>query len=321
MRQSSLPLVVLTLVVISSTVAVVRGIESIATSNQPVLSSPPSARLPIATSLSPEHDTPLDLNLEPLPGSLQPPTSSTPEAPAARPTPSPSASVPPPSEVASQPLELSDARIYQLVNPAVVTIYVGREVGSGSIVSADGLVITNTHVVRRAVRQNQAVTVRTVTGREYAGQVVATDRANDLALIRVAASALPEVRLANSEVLQIGQTVHAIGSPFGRAGVMTTGRLLHITQKGDLQSNVQLKPGNSGGPLLNTQGEMIGVNKGIRPPGDGFAEMTSLATNVAVAKSFIEQNRDRTTPIVEPRFLPGTNFPPAFGEGFDRRDR
>lgn len=319
MRQSLL-LVIRLSAVAAVLVTVGRVVESIATSNQPVPPISLSVQ-PLETSLSPEQHPFL-----PTPEQVKasPPLSATltPKVTPASPTPLP-ASLPAQvqQKVSNQPTELADATIYAQVNPAVVTIYVGREVGSGSIISADGLVITNTHVVRRAVRRQEAVTVKTATGSEYSGQVIATDRANDLALIRVSANSLPEVRLGNTERIQVGQTVHAIGSPFGRAGVMTTGRLLNITSKGDLQSSVQLKPGNSGGPLLNTQGEMIGVNKGVRPAGDGFDQATSLATNVLVARSFIDQNRHNVTPISEPRFLPGGGLPPALPEEFNRRDR
>lgn len=320
MRQSLL-LVIRLSAVFAVLVGVSRVVESIATSNQAVAPLVPASQ-PIETSLSSEDypswsRAPVQMSALP-----QPLAGSSPVVAPISPTPLPTLlATPVRPEGSSQPVELSDAKILQQVNPAVVTIYVGRDVGSGSIVSADGLVITNTHVVRRAIRQNEPVTIRMATGNEYSGQVVATDRANDLALIRVAARSLPEVRLANTEVIQVGQTVYAIGSPFGRAGVMTTGRLLSITSKGDLQSSVLLKPGNSGGPLLNTQGEMIGVNKGIRPAGDGFEQATSLATSVLVAKSFIAQNYSNVTPVSEPRFVPGTNFPPGFPSRYDRPDR
>lgn len=304
-------------------VAVGRVVESIATSDQPVPQIALSAQ-PIETSLSPEQHPFLPL----VPAeTLALPSPSASSSPAITPVNPPRPSAAPLAQVqpkASSPSPaLSDTTIYQQVTPAVVTIYVGREVGSGSIVSADGLVITNTHVVRRAVRRNEAVTVKLATGNEYSGQVIATDRGNDLALIRMTApGSLPKVQLANPDVVQVGQTVYAIGSPFGRAGVMTTGRLLSITNKGDLQSSVQLKPGNSGGPLLNTQGEMIGVNKGVRPAGEDFTQMTSLATNALVARTFIDQNRDNVTPVSEPQFVPGRGLPPALQDrGSDRRDR
>ncbi|HEY9617139.1 MAG TPA: trypsin-like peptidase domain-containing protein [Microcoleaceae cyanobacterium] len=320
MRQSYVQVAIISAVMLTGVVAVGKMLESIAASDQ---SMPQIARSvePIETSLSAEPRSlpPLAPGLKPI--LPQPSASASPTVVLASPTVLPASPVPVQPKLSSRPTELSDATIYAQVNPAVVTIYVGREIGSGSIVSADGLVITNTHVVRRAVRRNEAVTVKLATGDEYSGQVIATDRSNDLALIRVVANSLPQVRLANTEQLQIGQTVYAIGSPFGRAGVMTTGQLLTITSKGDLQSSVPLKPGNSGGPLLNTQGEMIGVNKGIRPAGDGSDQMTSLATSVVVAKGFIDQNRDKTTSIVEPRFSSGEGLPPGLPQGFDRRDR
>lgn len=183
-------------------------------------------------------------------------------------------------------------RVYQQVGPAVVTIYAGREIGSGSILTPDGLVITNNHVIRPAQGQNDAIRVRTITGQEFAGQLVATDRAFDLALVQLqGVTALPTVPLANPQTIQVGLPVWAIGSPFGQSGVMTQGTLRRVAQNGDLISDVQLKPGNSGGPLLNSQGEMIGINKGIRPSRTGSRRVTSFSTSIAMARSFISQHQ------------------------------
>ncbi len=179
-------------------------------------------------------------------------------------------------------------RIYQQVNPAVVTVYAGRELGSGSIVSSNGLVITNNHVVRGTSQ----VSARLADGRRLAGQVIATDLRNDLALIQLQTSEpLPTVSIASGQGIQPGQPVIAIGSPYGQPGVMTQGTFSSTRGNGDLQSRVMLEPGNSGGPLLNTLGQMVGINKAILESSRGGNTGISIATNSAIARSFIERVR------------------------------
>ncbi len=174
---------------------------------------------------------------------------------------------------------------------AVVTVYAGREIGSGSIVSADGLVLTNDHVVSRLGKRS--LYIETLEGIRYDGQVIATDRRNDLALVQIETQVvLPIVPLATDQVAEVGQSVCAIGSPLGEAGVLTEGRLLKIRSNGDLESDVLLKPGNSGGPLLNAEGEMIGVNKGVAKRSEtGEGDRNSFATSTDTVRAFIQQNR------------------------------
>ncbi|MBM0741879.1 trypsin-like peptidase domain-containing protein [Phormidium sp. CLA17] len=179
----------------------------------------------------------------------------------------------------------------QSAGSAVVTVYAGREIGSGSIVSPDGLVLTNNHVVNRLRRRS--LYVETLEGNRYNGQVIATDRRNDLALLQIETQAmLPIVQLASNQIVEVGQSVCAIGSPLGEAGVVTEGRLLKIRSNGDLESDVLLKPGSSGGPLLNAQGEMIGVNKGVaKRSKTGKSDRNSFATSIDAVKEFMQQNR------------------------------
>jgi serine protease Do len=150
-------------------------------------------------------------------------------------------------------------------------------------------VITNNHVVRPA--RGREIGVRTANGVRYSGRVVAVDPMNDLALVKVdTRDRLPSLRLGSPQAIQMGQPVCAIGSPFGQAGVLTRGTLTTVRRNGDLQSALVLQPGNSGGPLLNQQGEMIGINKAIWQSRDGVNSGISFATNIDAAKSFIEQN-------------------------------
>jgi serine protease Do len=179
--------------------------------------------------------------------------------------------------------------VYQRANPAVVTVYAGQEVGSGSIVSTDGLVLTNHHVARRAAG---VVTIRTADGKQYDGSVIDSNRLHDLALIQIhTQERFPVITFASESGIQIGQSVYAIGSPYGRPGVMTTGTLNRVRLNGDLQANVVLEPGNSGGPLLNAAGEMIGINKSIIETQSGRNTGISLATSALDAQNFIAQTR------------------------------
>lgn len=203
-------------------------------------------------------------------------------------TPIPTISAPVRIAYESRAIAGSANTIYQRVNPAVVTVFAGREIGSGSVVSSSGLVITNSHVVNGAM--GSRVSARTFDGQSYAGQVIAIDRRSDLALIQLQTGAqLPTVSLATSTP-QAGEPVLAIGSPYGRPGVLTTGTFSSVRSNGDLQSRVVLHPGNSGGPLLNASGEMVGVNKAILESAQGSNTGISIATSVQTARSFIAQN-------------------------------
>jgi serine protease Do len=185
---------------------------------------------------------------------------------------------------------------------AVVTVYAGREIGSGSIVSPEGVVITNNHVVRDAVMgQAKTIYVKLADGNRYSGRLVNIDAKHDLALIKLTADrSFPTVPLAQADGVQAGQRVCAIGSPYGRPGVLTEGTFTNFRSNGDLKSAVVLQPGNSGGPLLNARGEMIGVNKAIWQSGGGVNSGISFATSAAIAQDFIQRNNfsvvTRSTP-------------------------
>ena len=141
-----------------------------------------------------------------------------------------------PAEILVQYRTREQGDACQASKEAVVTVYAGREIGSGSIVSPDGLVITNFHVVNEVVRGRgrAGLSVRTADGDRYPGQVIATDRQYDLALIQLGArEQFPYVPLASGGV-QSGQSVCAIGSPFGRPGVLTRGTVSRVRQNGDL---------------------------------------------------------------------------------------
>ncbi|MBW4692499.1 MAG: S1C family serine protease [Lyngbya sp. HA4199-MV5] len=174
----------------------------------------------------------------------------------------------------------------QTQSAAVVTVYAGNETGSGSILSPDGLVITSNHVIQK--RDGQPIVATTANGAQYQGRVIKIDTRNDLALLQLdAQTSFPTVPLASANGIQLGQPVCAIGSPYGRPGVLSAGTLSLLRANGDLQANIRLYPGNSGGPLLNPQGELIGVNKAILESPSGKNTGISFATSVQAVRTLL----------------------------------
>ena len=160
-----------------------------------------------------------------------------------------------------------------------------RGMGSGFIIDASGIILTNSHVVTGA----DEIKVRLNDGREFVGTGVKTDSRSDLAIVRIDATDLTPLRMGDSQAIQVGDWVLAIGSPFGleasvTAGIISAkGRSGRITQRADfLQTDAAINPGNSGGPLLNLRGEVIGINTAIATQsggydGIGFAIPTHIA--------------------------------------------
>ncbi len=182
----------------------------------------------------------------------------------------------------AKPESASSDPIYEQVKPAIVTVYGAYGLGAGMILRSPGLVLTNKHIVDNFA----TVKVKMSDTRLYEGKVVDFDLRYDLALIQIQQPnlKLPTVTLANAVNLTKGDRVYAIGSPGGHAGTLTQGTFTRITEHGSLQtSSGLLQPGNSGGPLLNAQGQVIGVNKGLLP------DQSGLATPVTVVQPLLQR--------------------------------
>ena len=167
--------------------------------------------------------------------------------------------------------------------------------GSGFIVSADGYIVTAQHIVEDAV--NDEVIVRLADGRELPARVVGMDRATDIGLVKVAAQALPQVRIGDPARLRPGEWVVTIGAPFGldrsvAAGIVsaTARDIPSETHIRFIQSDVATNPGNSGGPLFNLAGEVVGVNSMIFSASGGSIGL-SFAVPIDVAMQVVRQLR------------------------------
>jgi len=166
-----------------------------------------------------------------------------------------------------------------------------RSLGSGFIISSDGYILTNAHVVSSA----DEVTVKFTDKRDFKAKVIGADRRTDVALIKIEASGLPKVTIGNPESLRVGEWVVAIGSPFGFENTVTAGI---VSAKGRslpqenfvpfIQTDVAINPGNSGGPLFNMKGEVVGINSQIYSRTGGFMGL-SFAIPIDVAMDISRQ--------------------------------
>jgi 2-alkenal reductase len=239
---------------------------------------------------------------------------STPTAPAAL-----SAGTVPTLPISSVPQDISTQQgqfttIYAQINPGVVSIRTTNDEGSGWVYSGDGYIVTNDHVVNGET----TVEVDFASGTKTSGKVVGTDAYSDLAVIQVdvAAAELHPLPMGDSSIVQVGQTVIAIGNPFGLNGTMTTGiisalgRSLPSTEQlpsggyfstaDIIQTDAALNPGNSGGPLLDLNGQVIGINSEIQttsstttgqPANSGIGFAISINTIKRVVPSLIKTGK------------------------------
>ena len=162
--------------------------------------------------------------------------------------------------------------------------------GSGVIISKDGYIVTNNHVIDKA----DIISVKLNDGREFKGRIIGTDPSTDLALVKIEGEDLPTIPVGDSDQLKIGEWVLAVGNPFNMTSTVTAGivsakaRSLGVYNKGVesfIQTDAAINQGNSGGALVNARGELVGINSVLYSPtgsysGYGFAIPTSIMTKV-----------------------------------------
>jgi serine protease Do len=185
------------------------------------------------------------------------------------------------------------AAVAQSVGPAVVSVRTDQGLGSGVIYDPSGLILTNAHVVASA----QSITIGLVDGRHFTGKVVGSDTGFDVAVIKIDGSNLPTATLGTTSNLQVGDAVVAIGNPFGFDHTLTTGVVSALNRpvsegQGSynqpmVQTDAAINPGNSGGPLLDINGQVMGITtlvaapQGIPAQGLGFAVPVDTARRIA----------------------------------------
>jgi serine protease Do len=177
--------------------------------------------------------------------------------------------------------------------PSAPREYQARGVGSGFILSPDGYILTNAHVVA----DSEEVTVKLTNKREYKAKVIGVDVPTDVALLKIDASGLPAVRVGDPAKTEVGEWVAAIGAPFGFENSVTSGivsakarSLPGETYVPFIQTDVALNPGNSGGPLFNMRGEVVGINSQIYSGTGGYMGL-SFAIPIDIAINVVEQLR------------------------------
>lgn len=182
--------------------------------------------------------------------------------------------------------------------PTVPSQQIERGIGSGFIVSSDGRIITNAHVVDGA----DTVRVTLKDGRSFEGQVLGTDPVTDVAVVKIDASNLPIVTLSNSDQIQPGEWAIAIGNPLGLDNTVTEG-IISATGRSSgqvgipnervnyIQTDAAINPGNSGGPLLNAQGEVIGMNTAIIQDAQGIGFAIPINTVDRIANQLAENGK------------------------------
>lgn len=196
--------------------------------------------------------------------------------------------------------ELININVYERINPAIVAIEAniadGFSAGTGCVIRSDGVILTGSHVIDGA----KEIDVTTSDGKIYKASVLAKMGKNkDLALLKIVSkSRLRTISFGDSSDVKVGQKVLAIGNPFGFSGTLTSGIVSRIDYaKGRIQTDAAINPGCSGGPLLNSQGEVIGISQSIYNPDNNISNIgIGFAIPINDAKKFIETaNLDNTT--------------------------
>lgn len=226
--------------------------------------------------------------------------------------------------------EGSVEKVAAAVLPSVVSIQVaapeGVSSGSGSIISSDGYVLTNHHVVSAAMNSGTQMQVTLNDGKAFPAQFVASDPATDIAVIKIeGASDLPVMQFGDSSQLNVGQSVVAIGSPLGLSSTVTTGivsalnRPVRASDRGGesslidaIQTDAAINPGNSGGPLVDMQGNLVGMNSVIASLSAGGDTGGSIGLGFAIPANFAKrvatqliENGEATQPMLGVQVMAG----------------
>lgn len=191
-----------------------------------------------------------------------------------------------------EPDEEINITVYERINPAIVAIDAqtsdGISAGTGCIVSSDGLILTGSHVVD----DSKSIEVTMSNGQVYKAELISKMGKNkDLALIKISPKTkLQTIKFGDSQDIKVGQKVLAIGNPFGFSGTLTQGIVSRIDYtKNKIQTDAAINPGCSGGPLLNSSGEVIGINQSIYNPDNNISNIgIGFAIPINDAKKFIE---------------------------------
>lgn len=223
-------------------------------------------------------------------------------------------------------------KVAAAVLPAVVSIEVsaggrGSAGGSGSIISSDGMVLTNHHVVADADRREADISVTLNDGTKHPAKFIASDVNTDIAVIQIeGVHDLPVIKFGDSDQLSVGQSVVAVGSPLGLSATVTTGivsalnRPVRAAQGGGesslmdgIQTDAAINPGNSGGPLVDMNGHLIGMNSVIASLSQGAGEAGSIGLGFAIPSNFARR-------VAEQLINEGKARQPMMGVQVDIRD-
>lgn len=185
------------------------------------------------------------------------------------------------------------ASLYEKINPAIVSIDTqlnnGVSSGTGCIIDSNGTILTSAHILE----DGKDIIVTMNNGEDYKARIIKKYGDNkDIAIIKITAPyQLKTVKLGDSEKIRVGDSVIAIGNPFGFNGTLTKGIISRIDySKNRIQTDAAINPGSSGGPLLNTKGEIIGINQAIYNPDNNISNIgIGFATPVNLIKEYLEE--------------------------------